>query len=144
MVKRATIISLEQKVAQAENILVDNPGSLEAVEQKTKAKKELDLYHSEKTKALIVQSRTQFYEEGEKNNKFFLNLVKSNQEKCMIRNLKKGDATIIHQKDILDELESFYSTLYTKRRTGDAETWINYLKQNAHIPQLTEEISLSF
>ena len=137
--KRAHIISLEQKITQAEKKLADNPESQEAAEQKKTSQKELDTYHSEKTQALIVQSRTQFYEEGEKNNKFFLNLVKSNQEKCMIRNIKKGDTTIVDQKSILDELETFYSTLYTRKNTEDANIWIDELKQNAQIPQITEE-----
>ena len=52
--------------------------------QKNEAEKALDMFHEEKTKALIVQSRCQYYEEGEKNNKFFLSMIKSNQEKTLI------------------------------------------------------------
>ena len=78
---RAEIMLLEKKVTQADSVLQCHPDNEFAAFEKKNAQEALDIFHTEKTKSLIIQSRTQFYEEGEKNNKFFLNMVKSNQEK---------------------------------------------------------------
>ena len=53
------------------------------------------------------------YEKGEKNNKHFLNLKKSNKEKSCVRKILKSDGTItVNPKSIMSELESFYSNLH--------------------------------
>ena len=92
--KRAKIEDLEKKIIEAEKTLLLSPESPAALETKKEAEKALDSFHLEKTRGLIIQSRAQYYEDGEKNSKFFLNLVKSNQEKAMIRNLKVDGNTI--------------------------------------------------
>ena len=138
--KRADIKLLEKKVTEAEKILISLPDSQAALEMKKQAEKALDSYHIERTRGLIIQSRSQYYEDGEKNSKLFLNLVKSNQEKAMIRSLKINDTeTVMDQKEILNELERFYKTLYTSKQPKDATAYIESIKQSDEIPQINEE-----
>ena len=60
---------------------------------------------------LLVPVRT-----GMKNvKKYFLNLEKSNKKKSCVRNIVTGDGTITaNPKTIMNELESFYSNLYSE------------------------------
>ena len=46
------------------------------------------------TQGTIIRSRANWYEKGEKNNKYFLNLEKSNKKKSCVRNIVSGDGTI--------------------------------------------------
>ena len=137
--KRDEITSLENDIAEAEQVLVNDPNSRMAADTKKRAEKALDIFHEEKTKALIVQSRLQYYEEGEKNSKFFLSMIKSNQEKTLIRTLKTENGNLEDQKGILAEIESFYSQLYTKRPTLNANMWINEIKEDGHVPTVSDE-----
>ena len=54
------------------------------------------------TKSLIVQSRVQWHEKGEKNNKYFMNLMKRNKSKSTVRKVYKSDGHLTCQpKEIL-------------------------------------------
>ena len=70
---------------------------------------------------------------------FFLGMVKSNQEKSTIGILEKGSIKIEGTKDIMSEIENFYSTLYTTKPIDTCESWIDEIKQNTHIPQISDE-----
>ena len=62
-----------------------------------------------------IRSRARWYEEGEKSNKYFLNLESSRGKKCSIRKIFTRNETLTtNPKVILDELSSFYSNLYQK------------------------------
>ena len=52
-----------------------------------------DLYHYI-TQGAIIRSRANWYGKGEKNNKYFLNLEKSNKKKSCVRKIVTGDGTI--------------------------------------------------
>ena len=46
----------------------------------------------------MIQSRVQYYEEGEKSSSFFLNQIKPNKRKSTIRKLMDDEQEIIDQK----------------------------------------------
>ena len=137
-IKREETALLEKKILDADKLLSENPASQQAAEIKKEAEKALDVFHEEKTKALIVQSRCQYYEEGEKNSKFFLGMLKSNQEKTLIRTLKTEEGTIENQKSILNEIQSFYSELYTRRPTLNPSEWIDSIERDGDIPKIND------
>ena len=79
-----------------------------------KTKSELEQFYESKRQGAIFRSRVRWYNEGEKNSKYFLNL-----EKC--RSASKGmscasteNGTIVNPIYILQEQELFYTTLYAK------------------------------
>ena len=57
----------------------------------------------------------------------------------MIRNLKNGTTTVIDQTNILQEIETFYSKLYTRTETDNPEEWIQELQENTQIPKINDE-----
>ena len=61
----------------------------------------------------ILRSKSQWYNEGEKNTKYFLNLEKRHCKQGTITQLKVNDNDLIcTDKEILKECESFYQDLY--------------------------------
>ena len=64
---------------------------------------------AKKSQGTIVRSRTRWYEFGEKNNKYFLNLEERNHRKKHITSLKKEDGSVqLNAKQILEEEENFF------------------------------------
>ena len=77
---------------------------------------------AKKTQGTIVRSRARWYEFGEKNNKYFLNLEKRNHRKKHITALKNEDGFILRNaKQILAEEENFFKNIY-KSKTISIET----------------------
>ena len=79
------------------------------------AKDELDKIIQEKTRGFILRSKCQWYEEGEKSTKFFLNLEKTRAKKSTIRKLIVEDSNelnttkeVIKNNEILKEIKQFY------------------------------------
>ena len=116
---------------------MQNTESPEILENLNRSKTALENMHEKRTKSLIIQSRIQYYEEGEKNSKFFLNLVKKNQENSLIRSLKTSDGTVDNPEDILKEMNKSYKNLYDSKDIEDPKVWINDIKND--IPQIREE-----
>jgi len=99
----------------------------------------LEKIHDTRMQSLIIQSRVQVYEEGEKSTSFFLNQIKQNKRKSTIKKLLDEDQEIVEQKEIMDKLHEFYSRLYDKQQNCDPGKWINKLREKGLIPQLSEQ-----
>ena len=75
-------------------------------------KRELQLIEREKIEGLIVRSRVQWHEDGEKSTRYFMNLEKSNSVKKHMRKLKIHDGTVITDPtEILEKQKEFYCNL---------------------------------
>ena len=73
-----------------------------------------------RTKGAILRSKSQWYNEGEKNTKYFLNLEKRHCKQGTITQLKVNDNDLIcTDKEILKECESFYQNLYSSKVATD-------------------------
>ena len=103
------------------------------------AKAKLEIIQNYKTQSLMVQSRIQHYEEGEKSTNFFLNQIKQNKTKATIRKLIIDGNEITDQEKIMCQLKSFYSNLYSNKTKSSTGDWIKNLKQKDLIPQLSSE-----
>ena len=67
-----------------------------------------------------MRSKTKWYNEGEKNTKYFLNLEKRDYKQSTVSQIKISDnAFVTSDKDILTECASFYKNLYESRGTAD-------------------------
>jgi len=91
---------------------------------------------------LNIRSRTTWYEKGEKNNKYFLNLEKSNKKMSCIRKTFTSDETLtVNPKTILSELELFYSNLYKTKNDEESERKLSSLLDDlSSVPTLSEEL----
>ena len=106
------------------------------VEELEEARHQLNMHYDYITQGLIIQSRVQYYEEGENNSKYFLNIIKRNKAKSSIRKLKNGEEEIISKPAIMKEIKSFYAKLYSKRNISE-NTWIEDLENSANIPKIS-------
>ena len=81
--------------------------NLEALE---KLKNKYDSHFDYIAKGAIVRSRATWYEPGEKSNKYFLGLESNRGKKSCIRRMFTSKGSLIsNQKNIMAEIENFYS-----------------------------------
>ena len=74
-----------------------------------------------KTKGAIIRSKARWYNEGEKNSKYFLNLENRHCKRKTITQIKTSNGSYAtNDPDILKECNSFYSRLYASKKShGD-------------------------
>ena len=134
--RRAKVSELEEKLQNCTEKCDKDP-SKQNVEDLKCLQAEYDQLYDYITQGAIVRSRATWYEKGEKNNKYFLNLEKSNKEKSCLRKVLKSDGTIaVNPKSIISELESFYSNLY-KESNRLSSSFLDDLKE---FPTLNEDL----
>ena len=78
-------------------------------------KTKLDNQYDHITEGIIVRSRCQWYEHGERNSKYFLGLEKRNKRKSSIYKLLINDKEIINQKEILHFILNFFQEKYSRK-----------------------------
>ena len=67
-----------------------------------------------KQRGAIIRSRVQWYNDGEKNTKYFLNLEKRHLKQKTIKCLHLSDNEVVNtDEEILKEAKSFYQKLYS-------------------------------
>ena len=88
----------------------------------------------------MVQSRARWYEFGEKNNKYFLNLKKRTHRKKYITSLSKDDGSVqCDPKGILDEEERFYREIYLSKNTNPESNDFKHFFEFPHLKKLDDE-----
>ena len=71
-----------------------------------------------KTRGTILRSKSRWYNEGEKNTKYFLSLEKHHYNYKTIKHLQLADNKMVHTDEaILKEAKSFYQKLYSSTVT---------------------------
>ena len=102
--------SLEKKVCDLEKHLVETKGSSESiVAEFENAKIELEKLYDYITDEIILRSKAHWYEEGEKNTKYFWSSEKNNKAKSHIRKvIDSNGEEITDQGNILKEIKCFY------------------------------------
>jgi len=95
----------------------------EALAEQIRLKKmELENVIEYKTKGAIIRSKARWYNEDEKNNKYFLNLENRHCKRKTVMQIKTKDGVnITNDSDILRECNSFYNELYTSKMTKRTE-----------------------
>ena len=109
--------AVEKKVCDLKKQVVETRGSSELiVSEYESAKNELEKLYDYITNGIILRSKAHWYEEGEKNTKYFLSLEKNNKAKSHIRKVinSNGEETT-DQGNILNEIKCFYSNLYSRK-----------------------------
>ena len=93
-----------------------------------------------KTEGAILRSKVKWYNEGERNTKYFHNLEKRHFNCKTIRNLKtENNARISKDREILYEAKTFYESLYSSRIDQGA----GIIEDNIFFPE-DNEIKLSY
>ena len=108
------------------------------LEEYHKCKSELDTLYDYITVGLIIHSKSNWYEQGEKSSKYFLNLEKRNQVKSHICKLISDSGNVIDDpSEILSSIKDFYATLYKHKSTKNERECLEYL-HSLNVPKLNE------
>ena len=113
--------TLETEILMLERKLENNIFEIEKREIRTELeikKQSLEQWINYKTQGSIIRSRTRWYNEGEKNTKYFFELEKRHFNSKTIRNLKTDDTTLNTDEEILNEAKHFYQALYTSNNSS--------------------------
>ncbi len=72
-----------------------------------------------KSKKLAFIAGVKWFDEGEKSNKYFLNIIKKRKAETFVESLQNGNAKAIGQKEVQDPVKDFYTELYDARMDLD-------------------------
>ena len=78
-------------------------------------KNQLDEIYDNIAEGIKVRSKRQWYEDGEKSNKFFLNLEKTKVTQGTVKKLEINNKEIDNPVEINKELERFLENLFKKK-----------------------------
>ncbi|KAL9982000.1 hypothetical protein ACROYT_G010777 [Oculina patagonica] len=117
-------IDLEQSIAkleeEADKRNLDDVQTSHIEEEIDKQKRELEKIIEERTKGAILRSKTKWYNEGEKNTKYFLNLEKRHYKQSAISQIKISENQFVtSNEEIGNECVSFFKSLYESRCMAD-------------------------
>ena len=136
--RKSKRISLENSVKQLE-IKISTNSNEELLGQYYKAKNELEALYDYITEGVILCSKTDWYEHGEKSSKYFLNLEERNKSKSHMRNiLTSSSQETSNQTEILYNIRSYYSSLYKRRSNKSESDCLSYLT-NLNLSKLSED-----
>ena len=131
--------NLIKKISSLEQLNAVSPSDLCKI-QLLEARAALNYLYDYKLKGIIIRSRAQWSEEGEKNTKYFLNLEKRNKTLNKINELVLENKTVINtSEEIMHELKNFYQNLYTKQNNVNSDNFYDTLNVNCN--KLSEEQS---
>jgi hypothetical protein len=109
-------------------------------------KQKLTDFYDNKVRGAMIRCKTQYYEQGDRPSKYFLNLEKSKQAKKSIYKLINNEGkTLDNKQDILHEVNNYYKTLYKNNycmETVAEEICTDFLPNVPHI-KLSEELKQS-
>ena len=101
-------------------------------------KTELQSIYEEKGKQAIFRAKCRWVENGERPTKYFFNLEKRNYKKKISELRLQDDSTTNNGNVILDQIETYFTNLYTSDYTYSNEEWDSFTL-NLKIPKLSDE-----
>ena len=113
--RKSRLVELENRLAELKNIITTN-SSEEVITVYNNCKSDLEALYNYITEGIIMRSKSNWYEFGEKSSKYFLNLEKRNKAKshaCTI--IMENNSEISEPQATLLCIKEFYSTLYKHR-----------------------------
>lgn len=120
---------------------VDAFPTCENIEKLERAKAEYEREYNYIITGSIIRSRATWYEKGERNTKFFLNLENNKKKKSSVRKLlhTNGKETT-NPNTIAKEIFSFYADLYDEKLDVTIDQSTCPFLNSAYIPKLSSEI----
>lgn len=141
--RRNKLSDIENKLKESEKLCATDPTE-KNIEDFQKQKTEYDSLFDYIIQGNIIRSRATWYEKGEKNNKYFLNLENTRKTKNCIRKIFNSDEQlVIDSKGIMMELKYFYQDLYQNKDASIGEQLVDDIKsftENLSIPKLPDHL----
>jgi len=127
-----TLISVKEKLERGEltnqQLLTEVNNTIGTLENEKK------VFLDNHSKRLSLRAQAKWYEEGERSNKYFLNIIKKRSQQKLITNLDKQGTPLTKQQEIMTHVTDFYSALYDKKDTDD-----DYDELLSDLPTLNQE-----
>ena len=131
------ILALQRKLEENNFSETEKTEILNELDVKILQKEEISKL---KIQGTIIRSKSRWYNEGEKNTKYFLNLEKRHFNKKTIKSLQLADNSIIKtDSEILKEAESFYRQLYSSCSPQVDDTYANIFFPEENTVMLDEQ-----
>ena len=134
--------TIESEITSLERRLESDSGNnkVALAEQLKIKKKELESVIECKTKGAIIRSKTRWYNEGEKNSKYFLNLENRHCTRKTIVQIKGNNGSYLTKaSDILEGCNSFYGSVYTSRNSTTVNKELENLFLDQDLPKLNDD-----
>ena len=115
---------------------------MESSENLTKyesVKSDLELIDGHIAEGVRLISKCDWYEQGEKSAKFFLNLAKQQGNQDRIRKLVVNKKEINNETGISNQIKLFYETLFQKPSQKDSADDINHFRNTLDIVKLSTD-----
>ena len=135
--KRENLAHLEGKLELEQNLNCD-----ENLEQYGIYKNELNDIYNDISNGVKIRSKCNWYEFGEKSNKFFLNLEPNRATQSVVRKVISNEQEITDISKINNHILQFYQNLF-KEKQSTSENSFNSLLNDLNIPSLNSEEMLS-
>lgn len=149
-IKKTTISYSKKKAKQSKNVYKDIESKMKKIEntrdwqqnanliqEHEKLKQNLNALSDHITRGIIMKSKVTWFEQGEKNTKFFLTLEKKRKNKTHVRKILDNDKETVDPSDILKKLKEYYSNIYSKKNKKTEEDCFEFVK-NINVPQLSK------
>ena len=143
--KTIAYASMKNKQArEIENKLIKEIEILEQLEIKSQneikllqdKQNELEKFRNHRMEGVLLRSKAQWIEDGEKISKYFCNLEKRNYVSKHMSNMINEDGNILtDQKDIKEHVKNFYEALYKEQKNEEKKVE-DLIK---HIPKISED-----
>ena len=95
----------------------------------------------DKLQGLIIRSKSNWVEQGEKPTRYFLNLESRNYLNKTIKRVDCNGNIITNQKEILAEVKNFYENLYSSREEELIDVDLDQELESFPIPKLDKSRS---
>ena len=137
--KKKTINSAEQELIKKIQEEEDNLEE-ESVPKLEKMKQQLKEIRDNKMQGILIRSRANIIENGEKPTKFFCNLETNNYTSKTINVLEQENGVLItNQEEILKETAKYYENLYTSKDHNLWDIDLDTHMLNTTIPKLEQQ-----
>ena len=130
---------LQNDLNKAQFIFDNNP-CFERKQKVETLQKEMEEIYNEKIKGMLIRSKIQWYEYGEKSSKYFLNLEKRNAVRKSMKKLLIDGSFISKPEDILKAQKCFYENVYSKKNLNNSRENLDTFVSGYNVPKLSEEL----
>ena len=139
--RRNRIQKIENRLKMCEEKIAESP-TKENLANLESAKTEYEKEYDYIVRGSIIRSRATWFEQGERNSKYFLNLENRNKKKSCIRKLIRvnGEETTVPDT-IMTEIHNFYSELYDEKSGLQTDySTCPFLEDTLSSPKLTDSM----
>ncbi len=137
---RKEFAETEKELDKLEGKINNGDNSPDVCKKYTETKSKLDDYYKQRCKGASIRARVKWFEEGERNTKYFLNLEKSQGVRKQLTKVRnKNNQVVTNGEDVLKETVQFYERLYKSQDISNADicTYMN----NVEAPKLNGDDS---